>query len=98
MTGSLDQLVIYCRENGRVCPVPQQWNHLYELLPDKRPRGAGWEPPVPLVLGAWWEASDEAKHERLELHLRWAAEHDALERVEGFLRSLAESEWYHRGD
>jgi hypothetical protein len=98
MTGSLDQLIIYCRENGRVCPVPQQWNRLYEMLPDKSPRGAGWEPSAPLILAAWWEASDAAKQERLELHLRWAAEHDALERVEAFVRSLAESEWYHRGD
>jgi hypothetical protein len=35
MTGSLDQLVIYCRENGRVCPVPQQRNRSMNCYPTK---------------------------------------------------------------
>jgi hypothetical protein len=78
--------------------MPQRWNRLYELLPDKRRRSVGWESSAPLILAAWWETSDEAKKERLELHLQWAAEHDALDNVEEFIRTLAESEWYHRGD
>jgi hypothetical protein len=98
MTTGLEQLIAYCRENGRVCPVPQQWNRLYEMLPDKTARGAGWNPPAPLILAAWWETSDDEKQVRLELHLRWAAEDHALDRVEAFIRSLTESEWYHRGD
>lgn len=88
---SLDQLVVYCRDNERVCPRPQEWNQLYQMLPDVKPRGLGWKPSAPLILAAWWETSDEEKQERLETHLRWAAEHDALEPVEQFVRSLTEN-------
>jgi hypothetical protein len=94
----LQQLLIYCRENGRVCPMPQHWNRLWEMLPNRSRRGVGWEPSLPLILAAWWEASDEAKQERLELHLRWATEHAVLDQVAAFLRSLPENEWHHRGE
>ena len=94
----LKQLLTYCAENGRVCPLPQQWHRLWDMLPDKIQRGVGWEPSLPLILAASWEASDQAKQERLELHLRWAAEHDALDQVGEFLRSLPESEWHHHGE
>jgi hypothetical protein len=58
---TLEQVLSYCRENERVCPVPQQWHHLYEMLPDQCRRGNSWEPPLPLILAAWWEASDVEK-------------------------------------
>jgi hypothetical protein len=98
VTADLQHLLAYCAEHGRVCPVPQQWLRLWDVLPNKRLGGAGWEPSLPLILGAWWEASDEEKQERLAVHLRWAAEHDALGQVEQFLRSLPKTEWHRRGD
>jgi hypothetical protein len=98
MTSQLDQLLTQCASNDRVCPMPQQWTNLWEMLPNKRRRGAGWEPPLPLILGGWWETSDSEKRERLELHIRWAAEHGILNRVGAFLRSLPENQWHHTGD
>jgi hypothetical protein len=95
---TLEELLTFCRDNERVCPVPQEWNRLYEMLPDKSRRGAGWDPPLPLILAAWWEASDVQKQERLEQHLRWAAERGALDQIAQFLRSLSESEWHHVGE
>lgn len=86
MTEPLEQLLIYCRENGRVCPTPQQWNRLWEMLPDKRQHGARWEPSLPLILAAWWDPPGASKQERLESHLRWTAEHNALDEVANFLR------------
>jgi hypothetical protein len=50
----LDQLLAYCRENQRVCPVPRRWHELWELLPEKRQLGIEWQPPLPLILAAWW--------------------------------------------
>jgi hypothetical protein len=88
---TLEEVISYCRKNERVCPVPQRWHKFYELLPDKRRHAAGWVPPLPLILAAWWEASDEAKQERLEQHIRWAAEHGALDQVAKFVQSLAEA-------
>src|SRR5436309_2524782 len=54
MSESLEQLLSYCRENGRVCPVPTRWNELYQMLPETRQKGLGWEPSSPLILAAWW--------------------------------------------
>jgi hypothetical protein len=94
----LDQLLAYCREKERVCPVPRRWHELWEMLPEKTQLGIGWQPPLPLILAAWWEASDAAKQERLEEHLRWAADHGALGNANHLLRSLPESDWHHVGD
>jgi hypothetical protein len=35
---------------------------------------------------------------RLERHLRWAADHGALDAVDRLLRALPESEWHHLRD
>lgn len=93
-----EQLNAYCVERGRVCPVPQRWQALYELLPERRQVGAGYIPPAPLILGGWWYSSDLEKRQRLQEHILWAAEHDAIERVAQFLYGLNESEWHHEGE
>jgi len=86
-------LLEFVRAEGRVCPMPQKWNELWELLPERRRVGVGWEPPLPLILSAWWHASAMQKQERLAEHLRHAADHGALDSVERFLRSLRPDEW-----
>ena len=98
MTGELEKLLVYCGENARICPLPQQWNRMWELLPNRSRRGSGWNPPLPLILAAWWETSDAQKKDRLEQHVRWAAEHGALPSIAEFLRSLPEREWHHVWD
>jgi hypothetical protein len=69
---TLNEVLAECEAHGRVSPQPQKWNELWELLPDRRRQGAGWEPPLPLILAAWHDSSDAEKRERLRLHLRWA--------------------------
>ena len=95
---TLESLLSCCKENGRVCPQPQRWDELYQLLPDTRQVGAGFVPAAPLILGGWWYSSDGDKQERLALHIRWAADHGALERVDAFLRALPEDQWHHLGE
>lgn len=46
-------LLAYCRENNRVCPKPGRWDDLWKLLPERQRVGGGWEPALPLILGAW---------------------------------------------
>lgn len=89
----LARLLSFAKENGRVCPKPIKWNELWEMLPERRRAGAGWEPPLPLILAAWWDCSAKEKQDRLELHLRYAAEHGALKNIEQFLYSLKPDEW-----
>jgi len=91
-------LLEYVGSNGRVCPQPQNWNELWELLPNRRRVGSGWEPPLPLILAAWWTTPALSKMLRLQEHIRYAAEHGAIAQVDAFLRGLAEEEWAHLGD
>lgn len=98
MGDTLATLIEYCRECERVCPLPLPWKDLWERLPDRRREGGGWDPPLPLILGAWHHTSNLDKMIRLDKHLRWAAEHECLSEVAVFLRGLAESDWHHLTD
>jgi hypothetical protein len=98
MNETVQSLVAYCRDNQRVCPQPLSWNALWELLPDRRQRGAGWTPPLPLILGAWHFTSDFEKRNRLVEHIEWADQHGNLSEIAAYLRKLPEEEWHHAGD
>ena len=95
---SVDQVLAVATENNRICPQPQKWQQLYELLPDKKRKGAGWEPSLPLLMVAWWDTPAMSKILRLREHIEWAAEHGGLEQVHAFLQSLPEEEWHHLGE
>lgn len=90
----LEELLAFVQAAGRVCPLPTRWNELWELLPHRKRRGvAGWDPPLPLILGAWHFASDLEKQARLAEHLRYGAEQGVLDQLERFLRGLGPDEW-----
>jgi hypothetical protein len=81
-----------------MCPQPQQWALLYEMLPNRTRRGGGWTPALPLILAAWWETSDLAKWNRLREHLEWAQTQGVLDEVYAFLLNLPEDQWHHQGE
>ena len=89
MTDRLATLMEYTNENGRVCPMPDHWTRLWEMLPDRKQYGAAWDPPLPLILAAWHLTSDADKRDRLALHIRHAGNHGVLESVESFLKGLS---------
>lgn len=91
-------LIAYCRENDRICPQPMLWQKLWEMLPNRMQVGAGWEPPLPLILAAWHETPAMPKMLRLADHIAWAEKHSALEPIGRFLRSLRERDWHHIGE
>ena len=95
MTTQYESLLLFCTENGRVCPQPMFWNKLYSKLPEKTRVGSRWNPPLPLILGAWEFASDEDKAERFKEHIDWAKDHNSLDVIDRFLRGLNEEEWHH---
>ncbi len=95
MPDSIETLIAYCRDNSRVCPMPPLWKELYELLPNRQRVGGGWEPALPLILAAWHDTPAISKMLRLEEHIRWAAEHNALESIGVFIRNLEENDWLH---
>jgi hypothetical protein len=93
-----ETLIAYCRENERVCPLPARWNELWEMLPNKVQTERGWQPPLPLILGAWNYASNLEKMLRLADHIHWAQSHGCLSTVTAFLRALPEGDWHHLQD
>ena len=98
MSETVEILIAYCREKNRVCPLPQRWNELWEMLPDRRRHGHGWDPALPLILAAWDHSPAMLKMVRLAEHIEWAAKHGALEGIGKFLRSLTEDQWFHLGE
>jgi hypothetical protein len=86
-------LLGHVREKGRVCPVPQRWNELWEMLPARRRVGHGWEPPLPLILAAWWDTSAFMKRALFQEHLRYAAAYGVLGDINRYLRALPEEDW-----
>jgi hypothetical protein len=98
LSDTAESLTAYYRENDRVCPVPTRWSDFWQLLPDKVQIGAGWKPPLPLILAAWHHASNLEKMLRLGDHIKWAAEHGVLDQASAFLRGLKEDEWHHLKD
>ena len=92
---SIEQVIAETQKNGRVCPQPQRWNELYKLLPDRKRKDNGWEPALPLILGAWWDTPMLSKTIRFREHLEWADAHGVLAKVFEFMTNLPEEEWYH---
>jgi hypothetical protein len=98
MSEKTSALLEYVKENSRVCPKPDNWNKLWEMLPNRKRKGGGWNPPLPLILAAWWETSDDEKRDRLAMHIRHAGKHGALEEIDAFLRVLPSDQWVYKGD
>lgn len=78
--------------------MPSHWKALWEMLPNRKRVGGGWEPALPLILAAWHDTPVLLKMVRLKEHIDWAEKHGVLDEVDKFLRSLSESEWAHVGD
>ena len=95
---TLDVVLAEAQKNRRVCPQPQRWNELYQMLPDTRRKGGGYEPAAPLILAAWWDTPAMLKMLRLREHIEWAERHGALDKVHAFLSEMPESEWLHLGE
>ena len=96
MSAELEELLVFSQTKHRVCPQPQYWYELWELLPERKCIGTSWEPSAPLILGAWGHTSDIEKRERFLSHIRWASEHGALSKVAAFIKSLGSEQWHHQ--
>jgi hypothetical protein len=92
------EVMVEARLHNRVCPQPAKWQQLYEILPDKKQSGAGWEPAPPLVEAAWKNTPSIPKRMVFREHIEWAASHGCLQQIFTFMKSLPESDWHHMGD
>jgi len=93
---SIDEVIGYCKLYDRICPMPEYWNKLFQMLKNTRqnPNG-GWEPPLPLILAAWHDTPALPKMMRLYEHVKWAEKEGQLEEIFTFLKNLKEENWFH---
>lgn len=98
MDDNLQSLITFCRRDQRVCPQPQRWQMLWEMLPNRRQVDGRWQPSPPLILAAWHFSSDGEKMRRLDEHLEWAERHGAIDAVADYLHNLDEGDWHHPSD
>ncbi len=92
------EVMVEARRNNRVCPQPARWQQLFDMLPDKKRSGAGWEPAPPLLGAAWKDTPSIPKRMVFREHIEWAASHGFLQQVFTFMKELPESDWHHMGD
>ena len=97
MNAELEEILAFSQAEKRICPQPQSWNELWETLPNKKRVGVGWEPPLPLILIAWWNTTDLEKQNRFLSHIRWAANHGVLPKAITFIKSLTFEQWHYEG-
>jgi len=95
MNFELEKILLFSQVEQRVCPQPQRWNELWELLPNKKRVGSGLEPQLPLILGAWHHTSDEEKRNRFLAHIHWAANHGELLKIANFIKLLPPDQWHY---
>ena len=87
-------LIEYIQSEGRVCPMPDYWNKLWQMLPNRKQKAnGGWNPSLPLILAAWWDTTAEEKKQRLMLHIQYAADHGFLDQVDNFVHGLSPDQW-----
>ena len=90
----LRRLLQYACEEGRICPQPDKWHELWEMLPGKYRADDGWSVPLPLILDQWDDTTSLDKMMRLKQHIEYAADKDMLDPVEKFIRGLTREEWH----
>lgn len=90
----LAKLIEYVKSEGRICPMPMFWNDFYEMLPDKKRVGDKWEPPTPMILGAWHGTPGFIKQLIFITQIEYAASHNFLNKADNYLRSLTEDQWF----
>lgn len=96
---TLEQALVEVRRFNRVCPQPEPWQRLYELLQSVAGQDGTRQPPPPPLTGRDWEATSAMpKRICLRDQLEWAAPYGALPQVMQYLMSLPETQWHHMGD
>lgn len=87
-------------KNSRICPIPEVWQKIYNMLPDKIV-GEYVNHPVPMPEFH----SNDCRTSlflclRLDFrdHLYWASTHGVIEEIYQIIHNLPEDQWLHHGD
>ena len=97
-TPQLTSLLEYVQAADRVCPMPDHWDRLCQILRKKAKADGRRGPSNPLILAAWWASSNLDKIHRLREHIEFAEANAVLSEVDEYLRGLPEANWHHLRD
>lgn len=93
------ELIEYCQNNHKICPLPSDWNRIcsnymrythrckFTKFPPFRP---------PLVLSTWHYSSDVDKRLRLLTQIYWCYKNYGMESMYGAIMKLEDDDW-HKG-
>lgn len=95
---TLDAAMLVARRNNRVCPRPERWLQLAELLPPRKTMRGMQPPPVPITGPAWSVTPPLTKRLCFREHIEWAERQGVLESVMAFMQALPEEDWLHMGE
>jgi hypothetical protein len=95
---SFESLWAYCMANNRLVPVPIEWAALHQKLAISETGPAPRRALLPLILAAWHHTMPIDKLLRFKHHIEWARDHQQLNEIGDFLRSLPEQKWVHFGE
>lgn len=95
---TLDAAMLVARRNNRVCPRPESWVKLSELLPARKTLRGTQPPPAPLTGPAWQVTPPLTKRLCFREQIEWAERQGVLESVMAFMQALPEEDWLHMGE
>jgi hypothetical protein len=95
---TLESAMLVARRNNRVCPRPQRWDALMELLPARKSLRGSQQPPAPPTGAAWAVTPPLTKRLCFREQIEWAEREGVLENVMAFMQAMSEEEWLHMGE
>ena len=91
----LENLLEYVGRNQRVCPNPNRWSEFWSIILEEEKARDAENPGPPIILGGWWETPNMFKMIRFRDQIRFAETIGVIDKVDLFLRNLAEDDWFH---
>ena len=89
-----DELLKYVESLG-FCPNPDPWSKMYLMLKhSEESEYNGAQLREPLILSAWWATGILPKQIVFQEQLKWAYDHGQIKKIDEYLRSLSEDQWY----
>ena len=85
-----EELIKYCKEENRICPMPPEWLKIGEIIKIKP-----GHPCTPLILNGWHFTDDEDKQKRLIQQIEYASKDKKIyEELKNFILKLRDTQWY----
>ena len=99
---TFESLWKYCTSNNRLCPQYKIWQEVFKLLKDTKKlsgHGGDREPTEHYIIYHNWEHIMPIELQfQFKSYLEWVLDHNQLDEIGKFLRTLPEEDWAHYGE